>query len=275
MWNTSTRTAAIGSAFAIVLIGLGAILWSANDSGKESQRAKIALLSSISLQWGEGDLKSVVQGSGRPDPLLARLSEQRDVVAVDNFEQVQASGAKVAVLLQPRAFAPDDLVRLDNWVRAGGRLVFFADPALDWPTSLSLGDAQRPLFTSLHSPLFAHWGLELVLPVDAEHAHSQIDAKLGKFDLSLKSPGSWISTESGKTGSQPCRIERSALIAECRIGKGQAILVADVDMLNSDFWESAVPVVTKSSNFELFEYLIAAAEEGLRVVGSAGDFLGN
>ncbi|WP_181883558.1 DUF4350 domain-containing protein [Sphingorhabdus pulchriflava] len=220
-------------------------------------------------------MKSVVEGEGHPDPLFERLFEKRDVVAVDNFEQVQASSVKVAVLIQPKAFSPEDLVRLDNWVRAGGRLVFFADPALDWPTSLSLGDAQRPLFTSLHSPLFAHWGLELVLPVDAEHAHSQIDAKLGKFNLALKSPGSWIPTATGKTDSQPCRIERSALIAECRLGKGQAILVADVDMLNSDFWESAVPGVTKSSNIELAEYLIASAEDGQRVVGSAWDFLGN
>jgi hypothetical protein len=246
-----------------------------NDSGEESQRTTVVLLSSIPLQWGEGDLKSVVEGEGQPDPLFGRLSEKRNMLAVDNFEQVQASGAKVAVLIQPKAFSPEDLVRLDNWVRAGGRLVFFADPALDWPTSLSLGDTQRPLFTSLHSPLFAHWGLELVLPVDAEHAHSQIDAKLGKFDLSLKSPGSWMSTETAKTGSQPCRIERTALIAECRIGKGQAILVADVDMLNSDFWESAIPGATKSSNVKLAEYLIAAAEDGRRVVGSAGDFLGN
>ena len=274
MRSRSTRIAAIGSLLAILLIGLGAILSSLNGVGRAPRSTKIALLSSIPLQWGEGDLKSVVEGEGKPDPLFERLSEMRDVVAVDNFEQVQAAGTKVALLIQPKAFSPEELVRLDNWVRAGGRLVFFADPALDWPTSLPLGDAQRPLFTSLHSPLFAHWGLELVLPVDADHAQSRIEAKLGKFELSLKSPGTWMPTEAGNTGLQPCRIERSALIAECRLGKGQALLVADVDMLNSEFWESAVPAVTKSSNVELVEYLIAAAEDGLRVVGSAGDFLG-
>ena len=160
---------------AILLIGLGVILSSLNGVGREPRSTKIALLSSIPLQWGEGDLKSVVEGDGKPDPLFERLSEMRDVVAVDNFEQVQASGTKVALLIQPKAFSPEELVRLDSWVRAGGRLVFFADPALDWPTSLPLGDAQRPLFTSLHSPLFAHWGLELVLPVDEVPGHMDAD----------------------------------------------------------------------------------------------------
>lgn len=273
MLGISTRTAAIGSALVILLLGFGAILWSMSDSGEDLRKTKIVLLSSIPLQWGEGDLKSVVDGEGHPDPLFERLSETRDVVAVDNFEQVQASGTKVAILIQPKAFSPDELVRLDNWVRAGGRLLFFADPALDWPTTLSPGDAQRPLFTSLHSPLFAHWGLELVLPVDAEHAHDQIETQLGDFNLLLKTPGSWMWADSDKAGAQPCKIERGALIAECRVGKGQAILVADVDMLHSGMWESAVPGVAKSSNIDLLEYLITASETGRRVVGATGDFL--
>ena len=87
---------------AILLIGLGVILSSLNGVGREPRSTKIALLSSIPLQWGEGDLKSVVEGDGKPDPLFERLSEMRDVVAVDNFEQVQASGTKVALLILHR-----------------------------------------------------------------------------------------------------------------------------------------------------------------------------
>ena len=45
---------------------------------------------------------------------------------------------------QPQALTAERLVALDDWVRAGGRLVLLADPSLRWESSRPLGDRFRP-----------------------------------------------------------------------------------------------------------------------------------
>ena len=123
-------------------------------------------------------------------------------------------------------------MRLDNWVRSGGRLLILADPALQWGSLYPLGDKRRPLFTSLLSPVFTHWGLELVLPItdDSPRAIRRISA----FNIRTVTPGEWL--PKGRL-SQRCSISSKGLLADCRIGKGRAVLLADADMLDVAFWE--------------------------------------
>lgn len=134
----------------LALSGLWHVL---GRDGPPPPASRIALLSSVPLQWGDADIAAIAQGKGQPDPLIARLSDAGTISFVDSVAQIQAGRPDIALLIQPRALSPDEMVRLDKWVRAGGRLLLFADPALQWPSERKIGDPERPLFTSLLSPL--------------------------------------------------------------------------------------------------------------------------
>jgi hypothetical protein len=150
-------------------------------------------------------------------------------------------------LAQPRAFSPAELVQLDSWVRKGGRLLILADPALQWGSLYPLGDKRRPLFTSMLSPLFAHWGLELVLPIaDAEPMAIR---KIGKLSIRTQAPGEWLKINRG--GSARCALAEGGLLADCKIGKGRALLVADADLLDTAYWEGrGMRVLTGGDEFD-------------------------
>lgn len=257
--------------FALIAGAAGLWLWQANRT-KPTEKAPLVLMSSIDLQWGGAGLGEVARGEGGPDPLFARLSENHKMIVVDSAGQLQASRAKVALLIQPPPFAPADLVRLDQWVRAGGRLLFLADPALQWPSDLPIADPARPLFTSMHSPLFTHWGLELTLPITADATAAEAIVAVGKRQVRVLSAGQW---QLQAKGEGHCRIANGALIAECRPGKGQVILVADADLLHASLWQSALPGTDASANIEWVEQLLVRLAEGIRVVGRHGEILDN
>lgn len=257
----------------VLLLGAAALWFWQNRKAEPTESAPLVLISSIDLRWGEAEFGALAKGEIEPDPLYKRLEETRQVIAADNVAKLQASKARVALLIQPRAFAPDELVRLDHWVRAGGRLLFFADPALQWPSDLPIGDPARPLFTSMHSPLFNHWGIELALPVDAEASTAEAQIDIGQFGIRTLSAGQWQSLAAGKGRDGHCRIATEALVAECRPGKGQVILIADADLLHSSMWQSALPGSDSSSNIDWVEQLVARLVQGRRLVGQHGEIL--
>jgi hypothetical protein len=65
------------------------------------------------------------------------------------------------------------------------------------------------------------------------------------------------------------------LLADCRIGKGRAILVADADFLDAAFWEGrGMRVLTgkdEFANMALLQALLAALQGNK---GLDGDFVG-
>lgn len=260
------RGIALLAACVVALLAAGYMLWSVRHDGGRLPR--IAVMSSAPLAWGETDIGAIARGEAEPDPLVKRLAQMGRLTFVDTVSQIQAARPDIAVLIQPRALSPEELVRLDKWVRAGGRLLLFADPAFQWPSDLPLGDPQRPLFTSMLSPLFDHWGLELALPMDVEG--KQVETKVGRYQLQTLSPGVWQILSSQKRAAN-CRIGFDGLIAECRPGKGQALLIADADLLQPALWQSAVPGVDANATIEWLEHVIAHLGDGVRIVPSAGD----
>ncbi|MGL5839152.1 MAG: DUF4350 domain-containing protein [Sphingorhabdus sp.] len=250
----------------LILVTLVWVVRSAEQADIPQRR--LAILSSIALQYGEGDLGSVVKGKASPDPLIERLAQSGTPVFVDSIAELQAAKPDVAILIQPRALSPDELVRLDNWVRAGGRLLLFADPALQWPSELPFGDPQRPLFTSMLSPILAHWGLELALPVDEGEPTLELNHK-GQ-NLQFASPGNWVALSDRKKRTGNCRIDISGFLAECWPGKGQAILIADADMLHSDFWRSGLGRADSNDTVKWVAHLIDALSKGERIIGKRG-----
>jgi len=230
----------------------------------------LGLMTTLPLQWSEGGVEADLAEDAQPHPAFARLGQSYDVQPLDDVRDL--AKRRILLLAQPRAFSPIELVQLDSWVRKGGRLLILADPALQWGSLYPLGDKRRPLFTSMLSPLFAHWGLELVLPIaDAEPMAIR---KIGKLSIRTQTPGEWLKINSG--GSARCALEEGGLLADCKIGKGRALLVADADLLDTAYWEGrGMRVLTggdEFGNLAWVEALLAGLDKGDSI---SGDFVGN
>ncbi len=225
------------------------------SGGKETppQRPAVMVMSSIPLQWGTASMADVASGKAEPAPVYQKLTAKYKVTLLDDLQHMGEPGATPLLLIQPRALAPAELVKLDDWVRKGGSVIVFADPALDWPSELPLGDPRRPLFTSLLNPLFRHWGLELALPTEEEDNDPTVAT--GEYSLSMKSPGIFIPVTK-KKAMATCRIRKDERIAACSVGKGKALLIADADMLHEAQWTGGL--LTSGTMAWLQELIVAA-----------------
>lgn len=220
-------------ACALAMLFAGLLLFGAMRDGRnDTPKPQLLLMSSISLQWGEASIGDIAKGEAKASPLFGHLAKANKLLPIDDFQRLGKPGSSPMLLIQPRALAPRELVELDAWVRGGGSAIIFADPALDWPSDLPLGDQRRPLFTSLLTPMFKHWGLELALPVSESAGEAAV--KVGAYPLHLKSPGIWLPSEGDRAAS--CSIRQDQLLAFCKVGKGRALLIADADLLHPDRW---------------------------------------
>lgn len=216
-------------------------------------RQKVALMSSLPLVYGAGvDMAGVIAGKADPHPLHRALAEAHELVTPDTLDHGALEGVKLAILVQPRALRPEELVALDAFVRAGGRLLLFADPQLDWAGGAGLGDPHGPLRSTLISPLLAHWGLELQNP-DIESVY------LGKSGMLLVHPGQFAVLQ-GKTGDASCRPSPEGLVARCSVGSGYAVLVADADLLDPEMLENQAESGTANRRF-VHDLLLELAQE--------------
>ena len=231
----------------------------------------LLMMTTLPLQWSEGGIEAELAEDAAPHPAFAHLRRQYDVQPIDDLRTLPANPRQMLLLAQPRALQPSELVRLDDWVRAGGQLLILADPALQWGSLYPLGDKRRPLFTTMLSPLFTHWGLELVLPMTDEKPMAV--RKIGPFHIRTQTPGEWLPKKAASTTS--CDIFAQGLAADCRLGKGRALLVADADMLDTRYWEGrGMRMVTggdEFANMDWIESLLAALKNGK---SAHGDFVG-
>jgi hypothetical protein len=151
---------------------------------------------------------------------LAEPVEALDAETLASFEHM--------LLAQPRLLRPQELVALDDWVRAGGHVVILADPLLRWPDERPLGDPRRAPVTSLFDPLMTHWGLTLE-PARPERVERRVLASGAMIQLA---GASHFAVGKGA----PCSLAENGLIAYCRIGKGRAVLIADADWIDDRLW---------------------------------------
>jgi hypothetical protein len=239
--------------------------------GKEtaSQRPAVMVMSSIPLQWGTASMADVASGKAEPAPVYQKLAADNKVTLLDDLQKMGEPGVTPLLLIQPRALAPAELVQLDTWVRKGGAVIIFADPALDWPSDLPLGDQRRPLFTSLLNPLFRHWGLELALSTEEEESEAMI--AVGAYSLSMKSPGIFIPVSSKKATAK-CRVRKDERMAACTVGKGQALLIADADVLEEAQWTGGVMT---SGTMAWLQDLIVAAQHKRPIPPALWEIQGN
>jgi hypothetical protein len=256
---------------AVALVFLSSLLsYAFTRPAPDGPKPTLGVMTTLPLQWSEGGVEADLAEDAQPHPAFARLGQSYDVQPLDDLRDL--AGRRMLLLAQPRAFSPAELVQLDGWVRKGGRILILADPALQWGSLYPLGDKRRPLFTSMLSPLFTHWGLELVLPIaDAEPMAIR---KIGKLSIRTQTPGEWLKINRG--GSARCALEQGGLLADCKIGKGRALLLADADLLDTVYWEGrGMRMLTggdEFGNLAWVEALLARLDESDSL---SGDFVGH
>jgi len=175
----------------------------------------------LPILWSEADgVAAQIAAPASPHWARAVLAEGRRLVPLDTLLRPQ--GLEGLVMAQPRALEPAENVALDRWVRGGGHLLLFADPLLTAPSRFPLGDPRRPADTVLLGPILAHWGLVLREQVEARETTGTPFPVVSSGALALRSGA-----------PQDCRIEQAGLLAECRIGAGFALIVADAALLDA------------------------------------------
>lgn len=181
----------------------------------DGPKPELFLLTPLPIVWSES-FGLDQHGS----PVLAALERDYRVTSVDLPGQVPEGSLLLAA--QPRALPAEELVALDAWVRRGGRLLLLADPVLEWPSGLPVGDPRRAPVAFADTGLLKHWGLWLDAPEDRGPRQLSLSGQ----SVLVASPG--ILKRSG--GS--CEVDASGLSARCRLGKGRAAIIADADFLN-------------------------------------------
>lgn len=211
------RRRALLAVLLLIIVGaLAAALLNRRPELPPSKRPTLLLLTSLPLVFGE-DFSLQQSGS----PTLDKLETRYRVVPISTTSAAELAKGRLLLIAHPLGQAPQDLVALDEWVRRGGRVLLLADPLLDWPSKRPLGDPLRPPPTFIDTGLLGHWGLRL----DAPDERGPQPRELGGNEILTSSPGALAGT---------CRISADRLVADCVIGKGRAIVVADADFLDVD-----------------------------------------
>jgi hypothetical protein len=176
--------------------------------------SELFLLTSLPIVWSEGF------GVDQPgSPALKAIEAEYRVTPVDLPSRLPDGGLLLAA--QPRALPAEELVALDAWLRRGGRMMLLADPLLEKPSELALGDPRRSPLAFPDTGLLQHWGLRL----DAPDERGPKQSTLGGKPVRTVSPGNLV-----KVGGT-CKVSDRGLSAQCAIGKGRAVIIADADFL--------------------------------------------
>ncbi|WP_298291396.1 DUF4350 domain-containing protein [Novosphingobium sp.] len=215
----------------VISAAVASVVWFTTSRGKAEDQS-LGLFTSLPLLWSESsDLKGMLDGAEKPHWARAVLEERAQVTPLDTL--LDLSAVRHLIIAQPRPLAPEENVALDSWVRAGGAVLFFADPMLTQDSHFALGDRRRPQDVALVSPILARWGLELRFDEDQPAGERENAGER----LPVNLPGQFVARAGGQDAD--CQIGTAGLIARCRIGKGRAVLVADAALLESGEGESA------------------------------------
>jgi hypothetical protein len=219
----SSLSATIGAG----LLGLATACHADEPMPEGKALPELGLMGTIPIYWGEaGDFGEVLAGGENAHWARARLEADYRLSPLDTLDEASLAGIDFLMLAQPRALSPAENVALDAWVRGGGRLLLFADPMLTGESRFAIGDRRRPQDVILLSPILDHWGLALAFDEDRAAGPALVRAADAMIPVNL--PGS-IGVAGGKAD---CAILVPEVLAECRIGRGRALVLADAALLD-------------------------------------------
>jgi hypothetical protein len=238
--------------FALAWWGAGHALLAAlyRPAAASADAPAATMLTGLPLRWPGGEsLASMIAAGANDDPALARIERLGPTLLVDSLADHVPPPGGVLLIAHPRALAPQELVAIDAFVRGGARAVILADALSSWPPRHPLGDPRNPPVTSLLTPLLDHWGIALggapvgegsVVAVDVEHERLRLSSA-GRFD---RLPSA-------------CRRFAEGHVAHCRIGKGEAWLVGDADLLHASLWRPLAPGADHLRQADTMEWIAA------------------
>ncbi len=189
-----------------------------------AQRPELMLLTTLPIVFPER-----LTLDAPSSPALAALQSRYRLVPISVTDAQELGGRRLLLMAQPQAQPAEALVELDAWVRAGGRVLLLADPALEWASERPLGDLLRPPLAFADTGLLGHWGLRLDGPDGRGPASRTIDGR----EVRTVSAGALTATKPA------CATVAQGLVARCRLGKGRAVVIADADLLNVEAIEGA------------------------------------
>jgi len=188
----------------------------------------LAVVTGLPIVRGEGDIGAILAGRARPAASWRWLQAHFAVQPIDDVTPEALRGRRLLLLAQPRAMTARELVAIDDWVRAGGRALVLADPALRWHSLYPIGDPRAPPAVTLLDPLLTRWGVRLDLggaPNDA-----LVVAAGETWRVRMDTPGIWVALD------DRCHREARPWMIRCRIGMGNVLLVADADLMADRLW---------------------------------------
>lgn len=218
----------------VALLAAAAGVWAVSQEPREQPR--LGLLTTLPIYWPESlDIAEAIEGDAPPHWARTALEEDYRLAPLDTLDALaerDASAGKLQFLLlaQPRALSPSENVALDSWVRGGGRALIFADPLLTGHSRFAIGDRRRPQDVILLSPILRRWGIELQF--DPQQSAGDRQVPVGKASVPVSQAGSFEKII--PSAAADCRIEAGGLVADCRIGEGRALVVADAALLDQE-----------------------------------------
>lgn len=197
---------------------------------------KVGVITALPLFWPDGAEARDLLVNGRSGEAPVPIMHHR-AVPIDHVDEAALRPVDAILIAQPRLLQPMELVRLDAWVRAGGRMVVLADPLLLWPGSLPYADPRRAPITSLLDPLLAHWGLRLeAVGPDGHGVERRLLASGHALMLAGASHFSLQGEADAKASGVDCSLAERGLMALCHVGRGEVRLLADADLIDDRLW---------------------------------------
>lgn len=214
---------------------------------------ELAIYTSLPLFWAEsGDIAGALAQDGPAHWVLDALAqeggpERGAIHPLDTLTSLEGMASLrehgVLLMVQPRPLSPQENVALDAWVRAGGHLLLFADPMLAMDSAFAPGDPRRPQDVALLSPILGHWGLEMFFDPDQPPQDHAVALPEGALPVRLAGRlERFGKSGDAATGNAPlasCAIEAAGLLADCSIGQGRALILADATLFDADASDTA------------------------------------
>ncbi|MFN2098585.1 ABC transporter [Altererythrobacter sp. MF3-039] len=216
----------------------GAMLWFSHEEGTRGEPSAsgelpaLGLMTTLPIYWNEAaSIDEMLGDDAQQHWARTALEQEFRLLPLDTLsDQGGLDGVGFLLLAQPRALSPEENVALDEWVRAGGKLLLLADPLLTGESRFHIGDRRRPQDVALLSPILARWGLELEFD-EAQDGAERIVTD-GEITFPVRLAGSW------RASTGECNVAAVTVIARCTIGSGQVLAIADAAILELDHHES-------------------------------------